>query len=104
MAGCERAYKCYNVGHMEDIFAAVNSKGQIVIPAALCEKLGIKAGTRMAIRSDEDNQLILQPINEEFIRSLVGRYKGKASLVQARERDHKRDDRAKSRKLAARYR
>jgi AbrB family looped-hinge helix DNA binding protein len=88
---------------MEDIFAVVNSKGQIVIPAALREKLGIETGTRLAIRS-EDNQLILQPINEEFIRSLVGRYKGKASLVEARERDHKRDERAKGRKLAARAR
>ena len=88
---------------MEDIFAVVNSKGQIVIPAAVRQKLGIEAGTRMAIRS-EDHQLILRPINDEFIRSLRGCYKGKGSLVEARERDHKRDDRAKSRKLAARYR
>jgi AbrB family looped-hinge helix DNA binding protein len=88
---------------MEDIFAVVNSKGQIVIPAALREKLGIKTGTRMAIRS-EDNQLILQPINDAFIRRLRGCYKDETSLVVARERDHKRDDRAKSRRLAARYR
>ena len=88
---------------MEDTFTVVSSKGQIAIPAAQREKLGIKTGTGIAIRS-EDNQLILQPINEEFIRSLVGRYKGKASLVEARERDHKRDERAKSRKLADRYR
>ena len=74
-----------------------------MIPAALREKLGIKDGTRLAIRSEE-NQLILQPINDELIRSLRGRYKGKGSLVEARERDHKRDDRAKSRKLAAKAR
>ena len=87
----------------EDIFIVVRSKGQIMIPAALREKLGIETGTRLAIRS-EDNQLILRPINDEFIRSLRGRYKGKTSLVAARERDHKRDERAKSRKLAARAR
>ena len=69
-----------------------------MIPAVLREKLGIKTGTRMAIRSEE-NQLILQPINDEFIRSLVGRYKGKGSLVEARELDHKRDERLKSQKL-----
>jgi bifunctional DNA-binding transcriptional regulator/antitoxin component of YhaV-PrlF toxin-antitoxin module len=74
---------------MDNIFAIVSSKGQIVIPAA--------------IRS-EDNRLILQPINDRFISSLRGCCKGQDSLVEARERDHKRDERAKSRKLAARGR
>jgi AbrB family looped-hinge helix DNA binding protein len=73
---------------MESIFTVVSSKGQIVIPAALREKLGIKAGTRIAIRSEE-NQLILQPITDEFIRSLVGCCKGGDSLVEAREREHR---------------
>jgi AbrB family looped-hinge helix DNA binding protein len=82
------AYPCYNVSHMESIFTVVSSKGQIVIPAALREKLGIKAGTRIAIRSEE-NQLILQPITDEFIRSLVGCCKGGDSLVEAREREHR---------------
>ena len=91
----------YNVIHMEDIFTVVSSKGQIVIPAALRAKLGIKTGTRLAIRREE-NQLILQPINDKFIRSLVGRYEGKTSLVAVRELDHKRDERAKRRKLAGR--
>jgi AbrB family looped-hinge helix DNA binding protein len=94
----EWVWECCNVGHMGDTFTVVSSKGQIVIPAVLREKLGIKTGTRMAIRSEE-NQLILQPINDEFIRSLVGRYKGKGSLVEARELDHKRDERLKSQKL-----
>ena len=73
---------------MESIFTVVSSKGQIVIPAALREKLGIKAGTRIAIRSEE-NQLILQPITDEFIRGLVGCCKGGDSLVEAREREHR---------------
>jgi AbrB family looped-hinge helix DNA binding protein len=85
---------------MEDVFTVVSLKGQIMIPAALREKLGIKAGTRLAIRSEE-NQLILQPINDEFIRRLRGSCIGKESLVAARERDHKRDERAKSKKLKA---
>jgi AbrB family looped-hinge helix DNA binding protein len=84
-------------------FVVVSSKGQIVIPAALREKLGINAGMRLAI-SSEENQLILQPINEEFIRNLRGCCKGKDSLVEAREREHKREERARDRKLRARYR
>ncbi len=79
---------CYNVSHMDAIFTVVSSKGQIVIPAALRERLGIKTGTRLAVRSEE-NQLILQPITREFIDSLLGCCKGKDSLVEARERDHR---------------
>jgi AbrB family looped-hinge helix DNA binding protein len=73
---------------MEAIFTVVSSKGQIVIPSSLREKLGIKTGTRLAIRSEE-NQLVLQPITDDFIRSLRGRCKGEDSLVEAREREHK---------------
>ena len=82
------AYMCYDVSHMDTIFTVVSSKGQIVIPAALREKLRIKTGTRLAIRSEE-NQLILQPITREFISSLVGCCKGEDSLVEARERQHR---------------
>jgi AbrB family looped-hinge helix DNA binding protein len=88
---------------MDDVFTVVGPKGQIVIPAVLREKLGIKTGMRLAI-SSEDNQLILQPINEAFIRSLRGCCKGRDSLVEAREREHKPEDRARDRKLRARYR
>jgi AbrB family looped-hinge helix DNA binding protein len=81
------------VSHMEipsteALFAVVSSKGQIVIPAVLREKLGIEAGTRIAI-SSENNQLILQPITVEFIRGLRGCAKGGSSLREAREREHR---------------
>ena len=66
----------------------VSSKGQIVIPAALREELGLQAGTRLAIQR-ENNHLVLQPITDEFIHSLRGRLKGKTSLVEAREREHR---------------
>jgi len=73
---------------MDKLFTVVSSKGQIVIPVALRSKLGIKAGTRIAIQQ-EHNHLLLQPITEEFIDSLVGCCKGEDSLVEAREREHR---------------
>lgn len=82
------AYVCYNVSLMETMFAVVSSKGQIVIPAALRDKMGIKAGTRVAIQHEETH-LILQPITEDFIDGLVGCCKEEDSLVQAREREHR---------------
>jgi AbrB family looped-hinge helix DNA binding protein len=73
---------------METLFTVVSSKGQIVIPVTLRDKLGIKAGTRVAILQ-EGNHLVLQPITDEFIRSLRGCLKGTDSLVEAREREHR---------------
>jgi len=73
---------------MDTSFSTVSSKGQIVIPSALREDMGIKTGTRIAIQR-QDNYLVLQPITIAFIDSLRGRLKGKDSLVKAREREHR---------------
>ena len=73
---------------MQNAFTTLSSKGQVVIPAELREKLGIEAGTRMSVRIEKD-QLILVPINEAYIRSLRGSLKGPDSLVEAREREHR---------------
>ena len=35
---------------MERIYITVSSKGQMVIPAAIREELGIEPGTRVAVR------------------------------------------------------
>jgi AbrB family looped-hinge helix DNA binding protein len=75
---------------MNTSFTVVSSKGQIVIPVELRNKLGIAPGTRIAIHQ-QDNHLVLQPITEAFIDSLMGCCEGGESLVAIREREH-RDD------------
>ena len=45
---------------MEQIYIPVSSKGQMVIPAAIREELGIEPGTRVAVRL-EGQELILRP-------------------------------------------
>jgi AbrB family looped-hinge helix DNA binding protein len=45
---------------MEQIYATVSSKGQLVIPASIREELGIEAGTRVAVRL-EGTRVILEP-------------------------------------------
>jgi AbrB family looped-hinge helix DNA binding protein len=76
---------------MDTIFTTVSSKGQIVIPAELRTELGIDTGTRVAIHR-EDNRLVLQPITEAFIDSLMGCCKGGESLVAIRQREHRNDE------------
>lgn len=56
-------------------------KGQIVIPASIRRKFGIKEGTRIQIETDEaTHKIILTPITREYINSLRGKYKGKPLL------------------------
>ncbi len=59
-----------------DNSAVVTSKGQLVIPARLRRRYGIRKGTKVVFQED-GVRLILQPITDEFIRSLKGSLKPK---------------------------
>lgn len=53
----------------------VTSKGQLVIPARLRRRFGIKKGTLVSFLEDK-GRLIVQPVTREFIASLRGIDKG----------------------------
>ena len=57
----------------------ITANGQIVIPATLRRKYGIKEGTRIVI-SDDGNSIVLKPITEQYLRKLQGSLKGKGAL------------------------
>jgi AbrB family looped-hinge helix DNA binding protein len=67
----------------------VASKGQIVIPAALRRKYGIKEGTRIVI-SDNGDSIVLKPVTDEYLRKLQGSLKGKGALKELM--DERRND------------
>jgi bifunctional DNA-binding transcriptional regulator/antitoxin component of YhaV-PrlF toxin-antitoxin module len=60
----------------------------VVIPDYLWQEMGIQQGTRLAVYREQD-RLVLQPVTDDFIRSLRGCAKGATSLVEAREREHR---------------
>ncbi|OGI46867.1 MAG: hypothetical protein A2637_06000 [Candidatus Muproteobacteria bacterium RIFCSPHIGHO2_01_FULL_65_16] len=66
-------------------------KGQIVIPAKVRRKLGMKEGTRVQVDVDEGtHRIILTPITREFIEVMRGRFKGKG-LLKALAAEKKRE-------------
>jgi AbrB family looped-hinge helix DNA binding protein len=78
-------------------------KGQIVIPAALRKKFGIKKGTRIQVY-EKDDHIILDPLSPELIRQkiekLYGSAKGGPSLTKELEAERARDREKEERKIA----
>jgi AbrB family looped-hinge helix DNA binding protein len=70
--------------------SVVTSKGQLVIPARLRKRFGIKKGTLVAFVED-DGHMIVQPVTPEFIRSLRGSLKGEPSALEVLLEERKRD-------------
>jgi AbrB family looped-hinge helix DNA binding protein len=68
-------------------------KGQIVIPATLRRKYGIKNGTKIIV-TDNGDSIMLKPVTEQYLRNLQGSLKGKGTLkvlVDERRKDKERE-------------
>ncbi len=64
--------------------AYVTSKGQLVVPASIRRRFGIKPGTRINF-VEEGDRIIFQPVTKEYINSFCGIFKqkpGEKSIVQ----------------------
>jgi len=70
--------------------SVVTTKGQLVIPARLRRRFGIKKGTIVTFTEDE-GRLIVQPVTREFIRGLRGSLKGEPSALATLLEERKRE-------------
>ncbi|MFZ3210019.1 MAG: AbrB/MazE/SpoVT family DNA-binding domain-containing protein [Terriglobales bacterium] len=70
-------------------YAAVNAKGQIVIPSGIRERFDIKQGTKIAF-VEEQGRLFIQPVTDAFIESVRGSLK-KRGMPPELERDRDRE-------------
>jgi AbrB family looped-hinge helix DNA binding protein len=73
--------------------SVVTTKGQLVIPARLRRRFGIKKGTTISFL-EEGGRIIVQPVTRQFIRGLRGSLKGEPSaldlLLKARKQERTR--------------
>jgi AbrB family looped-hinge helix DNA binding protein len=60
--------------------SVVTTKGQLVIPARLRRRFGIKKGTRVTFVEDA-GRIIVQPVTRDFIRGLRGSLQGGPSAL-----------------------
>jgi AbrB family looped-hinge helix DNA binding protein len=73
----------------------INSKGQIVIPANLRKRYGLKEGATVVFQEDR-GRLVLEPSNHAAIYALQGSladFPLEADLADERQAERKREDR-----------
>ena len=75
--------------------STVTSKGQLVVPARIRRRFGIKPGTEVRF-IEREGEIVFQPVTKEFIRSLQGslRDEGPATgeLLRERTADRRREE------------
>ena len=78
--------------------AYVTSKGQLVIPARLRRRYGIKPGTKVCF-VERDHEILFQPVTKEYIRSVCGMLKSDTSVTQELLKERVRDKEREEAKL-----
>jgi len=75
--------------------AYVTTKGQLVVPARIRRRLGIKPGTKVCF-IERGNEILFQPVTKEYIRSVCGMLKSDTSvaeeLLKERAKDKEREE------------
>ena len=71
-------------------------KGQIVVPAKIRQRLGLKKGSRVAIM-EQENGFTVQPIDKKYFTQFAGIFKTKGeltrTLLEERRKERELEDR-----------
>ena len=73
---------------------SITIKGQVVIPAKIRQRLGLKQGTKIFVE-ERNGEIVLRPLNREYFRKMSGILKGGGltkALEQSRREDLKREE------------
>jgi len=74
---------------MRRVSSTFTSKGQLVVPAALRRKHGIKTGTRVHLLEDQFGRIVLQPLTEEYVDRVMGCLASGPDLLKNWEKEHR---------------
>lgn len=71
----------------------MSSRGQVVLPARLRRKLGLRKGARLSISVGEkgDNTLVLRRMEADPVRELRGILKGASEALDFLQEERRRD-------------
>ncbi|MEW5746916.1 MAG: AbrB/MazE/SpoVT family DNA-binding domain-containing protein [Nitrospirota bacterium] len=78
--------------------STVTSKGQLVIPARLRKRYGIKPGTKVNF-VERGAEILFQPVTKEFIRSVHGMLTSETSVTEELLKERVKEKEREERKL-----
>jgi AbrB family looped-hinge helix DNA binding protein len=78
--------------------STITSKGQIVVPAKLRRRYGLKPGTKVYF-IERDDEILFQPVTKEFIRSVHGMLKSETSVTKELLKERAREKEQEEAKL-----
>ncbi len=81
---------------MKELSAKFTSKGQLVVPAELRRRHGIRPGTRVKFLEDQFGRIVLQPVTEEYLDRIMGCLADGPDLLAHWEEEHRKDGKHKS--------
>lgn len=70
--------------------SVVTIKGQVVIPAKIRRKFGIKKGTKIAF-IEQNRKLIIQPLDKNYFESLAGIIGTEGKILKSLMEDKKKE-------------
>jgi AbrB family looped-hinge helix DNA binding protein len=73
----------------EKMETSITIKGQVVIPAKIRHRLGLKKGTKISVE-ERNGEIVLRPMNREYFQKMSGILKG-GGLTKALERSRRED-------------
>jgi AbrB family looped-hinge helix DNA binding protein len=75
--------------------STMTSKGQIVVPAKLRRRHGLKPGTKVYF-IERDSDILFRPVTKEYLKSVHGMLKSETSmtkeLLKERAKDREREE------------
>ena len=77
-----------------------SAKGQVVIPAKLREKAGIKPGDKVSVTLTSDGKVLMEPVPEDPVEAAHGVLRGESSLTEALIVERKRQNAREEAKTA----
>lgn len=77
-----------------------SAKGQVVIPAEIREKIGLKPGGKVLVTLAGEKKVTIEPIPDDPIEALRGILKGGPSLTKALLRERRKDRQREEKKFA----
>jgi AbrB family looped-hinge helix DNA binding protein len=70
--------------------SVMTSKGQIVVPAKLRRRYGLKPGTKVLF-VERNNEILFQPLTKEYVRSVHGMLASETSVTDELLKERSQD-------------